>query len=190
MPEDRRVEMISDTKLMHEGALTRELCRLLRVSRATTPRTVVKQSNHAPVPLGAVAVVAPELEPVTIKSSSIQSEPVRAENIFLRDEIEQLVLKHPWHGYRRINKLLARKGIHVNRKRMLRIMQLEKLIYKRKKCFVPKPRIQTIRTGAIRTCSKSTKQTRNSSKKRPGLHGVTRAQSSPRASVGGYHQTI
>ena len=105
--------------------MTRELCRLLRVSRATTYRRQVKQ---VPVPLSAVLAVASELKTVTIKS-----QPVNEENIFLRDEIEQLVLKHPWHGYRRITKLLARKGIQVNRKRVLRIMQLEKLICKRKK---------------------------------------------------------
>ncbi len=116
--------------------MTRELCRLLRVSRATTyRRQVLKQ---LPVPLVALPTVASELGSVTIKSQSTQSQAVNEENIFLRDEIEQLVLKHPWHGYRRITKLLARKGIHVNRKRVLRIMQLEKLICKRKKRFVPK----------------------------------------------------
>ena len=111
--------------------MTRELCRLLRVSRATTYRR--QAMKQLPVPLNAVSAVGFEPEPVTIKS-----QPVNEENIFLRDEIEQLVLKHPWHGYRRITKLLARKGILVNRKRVLRIMQLEKLICKRKKRFVPK----------------------------------------------------
>ena len=116
--------------------MTRELCRLLRVSRATTyRRQVLKQ---IPVPLIALSLVAAELGSVTIKSQSTQNQAVNEENIFLRDEIEQLVLKNPWHGYRRITKLLARKGIHVNRKRVLRIMQLEKLICKRKKRFVPK----------------------------------------------------
>jgi hypothetical protein len=123
--------MISDTKLMHEGASTRELCRLLRVSRATTYRR--QMLKQLPVPLVALPIVASELGSVTIKSQSTQSQAVNEENIFLRDEIEQLVLKHPWHGYRRITKLLARKGIHVNRKRVLQIMQLEKLICKRKK---------------------------------------------------------
>ena len=122
--------MISDTKLMHANASTRELCRLLRVSRATTYRRQVKQ---VPVPLNAVSAAGSKPDPVTIKSQAVNEE-----NIFLRDEIEQLVLKHPWHGYRRITKLLARKGIHVNRKRVLRIMQFEKLICKRKKRFVPK----------------------------------------------------
>jgi putative transposase len=123
--------MISDTKLMHEGASTRELCRLLRVSRATTYRR--QMPKQIPVPLTVHCAATPESKPIKIKS-----QPLNEENIFLHDEIEQLVLKHPWHGYRRITKLLARKGIHVNRKRVLRIMQLEKLICKRKKRFVPK----------------------------------------------------
>jgi HTH-like domain len=118
--------MISDTKLMHEGASTRELCRLLRVSRATTYRR--QMPKQIPVPLTVHCAATPESKPIKIKS-----QPLNEENIFLHDEIEQLVLKHPWHGYRRITKLLARKGIHVNRKRVLRIMQLEKLICKRKK---------------------------------------------------------
>ena len=116
--------MICDTKLMHEGASTRELCRLLRVSRASLYRAR-EQDEVLPAPAAQPANPAPEKR-------------LTLENVLLRDEIESLVLKHPWHGYRRITKLLARKSIHVNRKRVLRIMQLEKLTCIAKKRFVPK----------------------------------------------------
>ena len=117
--------MICDTKMMHEGASTRELCRLLRVSRASLYRA--REQDE-------VQQVRPAAQPAIPASK----ERLSFENVFLRDEIEQLVLKHPWHGYRRITKLLARKGIHVNRKRVLRIMQLERLTCVVKKRFVPK----------------------------------------------------
>ena len=97
------------------------MCRLLRISRATVYR---HEAISTPI-----AVATENNQPKHM---------LNAENIFLRDEIEKIVLKHHWWGYRRVQKQLARQGVHVNRKRVLRVMQLEKLICKRKKRFVPK----------------------------------------------------
>lgn len=117
--------MISEVQTLHEPASTRELCRLLRISRASLYRAREQDEALPAAPAAQPGIPAPEKQ-------------LTLENVFLRDEIESLVLKHPWHGYRRITKLLARKGIHVNRKRVLRIMQLEKLTCVAKKRFVPK----------------------------------------------------
>ena len=97
------------------------MCRLLRISRATVYR---HKAISTPT-----ATVIENNQPKHILSE---------ENVLLRDEIEKIVLKHHWWGYRRVQKQLARQGVHVNRKRVLRVMQLEKLICKRKKRFVPK----------------------------------------------------
>ena len=113
--------MICDTQTMLPKTSTRELCRLLRVSRATIYR---RKAISTPI-----AVVMENNQPKRV---------LNEENIFLRDEIEKIVLKYHWYGYRRVQKQLARQGIHVNRKRVLRVMQLEKLICVRKKKFIPK----------------------------------------------------
>ena len=113
--------MICDTQTMLPKTSTRELCRLLRISRATIYRRKAT------------------IKPTAMVTENNQPKHVLAEeNIFLRDEIEKIVLKHHWWGYRRVQKQLARQGIYVNRKRVLRVMQLEKLICVRKKRFTPK----------------------------------------------------
>jgi putative transposase len=113
--------MISEVTAMHPGASTRELCRLLRVSRARVYR------DRTP------------LEATQTPSSSPETKvKLNAGNAFLRDEIEGIVLKHPWYGYRRVHAQLERQEIHVNHKRVLRLMQLEALTCRVKKRFIPK----------------------------------------------------
>ena len=112
--------MISDIQTLDPNTSIREMCRLLRVSRAT-----VYRRKNTSKPNAAVETNQPK-------------HVLNAKNIFLRDEIEKIVLKHHWWGYRRVQKQLARQGLHVNRKRVLRVMQLEKLICVRKKRFTPK----------------------------------------------------
>lgn len=113
--------MISEVQTLHPSASTRELCRLLRISRAQVYRTrTAANSTWTP------------------SSASESKLKLDAENAFVRDEIEGIVLKHPWYGYRRVHKQLQRQGIRVNHKRVLRIMQLEALTCRVKKRFIPK----------------------------------------------------
>lgn len=58
------------------------------------------------------------------------------EETALRDQIERLILEFPGYGYRRVTHALAREGIVVNHKRVLRIMQEESLLCHLKKRFV------------------------------------------------------
>ncbi len=58
------------------------------------------------------------------------------EETALRDQIERLILAFPGYGYRRVTHALAREGIVVNHKRVLRIMQEESLLCHLKKRFV------------------------------------------------------
>lgn len=58
------------------------------------------------------------------------------EDIALRDEIEQIILEFSGYGYRRVTRELARRGWHVNHKRVLRIMREESLLCQIKKRFV------------------------------------------------------
>jgi len=59
-----------------------------------------------------------------------------AEEIALRDRIEQIILQFSGYGYRRVTHALARSGWQVNHKRVLRIMQEESLLCHLKKRFV------------------------------------------------------
>ncbi len=59
-----------------------------------------------------------------------------AEEIALRDRIEQIILEFSGYGYRRVTHALAREGWRVNHKRVLRIMQEESLLCHLKKRFV------------------------------------------------------
>jgi len=56
-----------------------------------------------------------------------------AEEIALRDRIEQIILEFAGYGYRRVTHALARSGWQVNHKRVLRIMQEESLLCHLKK---------------------------------------------------------
>lgn len=58
------------------------------------------------------------------------------EDIALRDEIDRIILEFAGYGYRRVTHELARRGWHVNHKRVLRIMREESLLYQIKKRFV------------------------------------------------------
>src|SRR5260370_18002366 len=59
-----------------------------------------------------------------------------AEEIALRDRIEEIILEFAGYGYRRVTHALAREGWRVNHKRVLRIMQEESLLVHLKKRFV------------------------------------------------------
>ena len=59
-----------------------------------------------------------------------------AEEIALRDRIEQIILQFSGYGYRRVTHALAREEWQVNHKRVLRIMQEESLLCHLKKRFV------------------------------------------------------
>src|SRR5216683_5631635 len=59
-----------------------------------------------------------------------------AEEIALRDRIEEIILEFAGYGYRRVTHALAREGWRVNHKRVLRMMQEESLLCHLKKRFV------------------------------------------------------
>ncbi len=58
------------------------------------------------------------------------------EETALRDQIERIILEFPGYGYRRVTHALAREGMRVNHKRVLRIMHEESLLCHLKKRFV------------------------------------------------------
>jgi putative transposase len=61
----------------------------------------------------------------------------RQEETGLRDAVQRLALAHRPYGHRRIAALLRREGWPVNKKRVLRIMRADNLLYLRKRAFVP-----------------------------------------------------
>src|SRR6266567_1618764 len=61
---------------------------------------------------------------------------VRAEEVALRDAIEQVILDFSGYGYRRVTHALQRAGWKVNHKRVLRIMHEESLLCQLKRHFV------------------------------------------------------
>ncbi len=64
-------------------------------------------------------------------------EPVKqAEEVALRDAIEQIILDFSGYGYRRVTHALQRAGWKVNHKRVLRIMREESLLCHLKRHFV------------------------------------------------------
>ena len=58
------------------------------------------------------------------------------EETALRDQIERIILEFSGYGYRRVTHALARGGMAVNHKRVLRIMREESLLCQLKKRFV------------------------------------------------------
>ena len=58
------------------------------------------------------------------------------EDLELREQIQEVALRWPMYGYRRITKELARQGTVVNHKRVLRLMRADNLLCFRKKRFV------------------------------------------------------
>lgn len=60
----------------------------------------------------------------------------RAQDVALRDAIEQFVLAFPGYGYRRVTQALRRSGWQVNHKRVLRVMREESLLCHLQRHFV------------------------------------------------------
>jgi len=60
----------------------------------------------------------------------------KGEDADLRDRMEQLALRFPRYGYRRMTAQLQREGLKVNHKRVLRIMRESDLLCKTRRRFV------------------------------------------------------
>jgi hypothetical protein len=60
----------------------------------------------------------------------------RAEEVALRDAIEQIILEFSGYGYRRVPHALQRVGWKINHKRVLRIMREESLLCHLRRHFV------------------------------------------------------
>lgn len=58
------------------------------------------------------------------------------EEAALRDALHHVALESPCYGYRRITAELARRGFHINHKRVLRLMRQDNLLCLRKRRFV------------------------------------------------------
>ena len=67
---------------------------------------------------------------VGLAPSSYYYEPIgdAADDLLVRDQIEVIALEFPRYGYRRITVELARRGVVVNHKRVLRLMREEHLL--------------------------------------------------------------
>ena len=59
-----------------------------------------------------------------------------AQDMALREAIEQIVLEFPGYGYRRVTQALRRTGWPVNHKRVLRVMREESLLCQLQRHFV------------------------------------------------------
>lgn len=77
-----------------------------------------------------------DLAPSTYYYRSRASQARAKENADLRDRLEQLALKFPRYGYRRMTAQLRREGWQVNRKRVLRLMRESSLLVQRRRRFV------------------------------------------------------
>lgn len=62
-----------------------------------------------------------------------QVDVVAQRNVALRDEVHAIALDFPMYGYRMITNALRRRGWAVNYKRVLRLMRLDGLSYRRRK---------------------------------------------------------
>ena len=60
----------------------------------------------------------------------------RAADVAVRDLIQRIVLESRGYGYRRVTAELARRGVVVNHKRVLRLMRLDNLLAVRKQRYV------------------------------------------------------
>ena len=58
------------------------------------------------------------------------------DDLWLRDQIQCIALTWPQYGYRRITQQLARQGVEVNHKRVLRLMRQDNLLCLRRKAFM------------------------------------------------------
>lgn len=95
-------------KLGSEGVMVTSLCRTLGVSRSGYYGYVEAKNNMS-----------------TTKNEEM-----------IKNQIEQIALKFPRYGYRRITKELVRRGCPINHKPVLRIMGKNDLLCKHKKKFV------------------------------------------------------
>ena len=56
-------------------------------------------------------------------------------NLYLADKINDIAIEFPSYGYRRITAALKRDGIHVNHKKVLRIMKCQNILVKARKAY-------------------------------------------------------
>src|SRR5215204_6498033 len=99
--------MIAEAKENHPDISERDLCRMFSVSRSWY--------YERPSP----------------------EQRAYSRDVELRNAIERIVLEFPGYGYRRVTKVLQRRGWAVNHKRVLRIMREESLLCQLKRRFVP-----------------------------------------------------
>ena len=66
-----------------------------------------------------------------------KNEPVKGEDIVVRNELQKVAVEFPAYGYRRITAELKNRGYTVNHKRVLRLMREDNLLCVRKR-FKPK----------------------------------------------------
>jgi len=64
------------------------------------------------------------------------NEALARENADIRDRMDELALRFPRYGYRRMTAQLRREGWHVNRKRVLRLMRESDLLVRPRRRFV------------------------------------------------------
>ncbi|WP_256832152.1 IS3 family transposase, partial [Paenibacillus sp. Pae15] len=58
------------------------------------------------------------------------------ENVLLMHRIDEIYMKHPYYGYRRMTRILRDQGFEVNRKRIRRLMRIMGL-----EAVYPKPNL-------------------------------------------------
>src|SRR6266542_2857098 len=97
-------------KMEEEGVSITSLCQTLKVSRSGYYGYLESKNN--------MAKIKKEQEEI------------------IKNQMEQIALKFPRYGYRRITRELARRGFYVNHKPVLRIMAKNDLLCKHKKKFV------------------------------------------------------
>ena len=107
-PVQARHVLMTSLRQEFPGLSVRQLCELLSVNRAW-----YYARQHVPI------------EPSKL-----------AEEVALRDAIEQIILDFSGYGYRRVTHALQRAGWKVNHKRVLRIMREESLLCHLKRHFV------------------------------------------------------
>ena len=54
----------------------------------------------------------------------------------LRNEVQQIALRWPAYGYRRVHAELVRQGWRINHKRILRLMRIDNLLCVRRRKFI------------------------------------------------------
>ena len=72
----------------------------------------------------------------TYHYKSRMDEAKRNEDADIRDRLEELALRFPRYGYRRMTAQLKREGFRVNHKRVLRLMRESDLLCRTKRRFV------------------------------------------------------